>query len=205
MNRRISTEFHQHILLKALPPSGAARSARRGRRARRDGCRVVTLSPSFMPPVHVVHAAVHAAPPDARAAAPFGRGAVLTVGRPRRDIRRLRRQCRSGHRQRFRGAGGTGGSRRRALAACRNDHQSGRNHQWISYLLDQRSLLNRTATVLIRIGVAFVQPKGQSAPATAFPSRSSPYPNTRSDRRRKHPIPLDIDSRLSAGPAGRRR
>ena len=56
MNRRISTEVHEHNLLNRSARPGAARSSEagrarrcRGRRARRGGCRLVTLSPSFMP------------------------------------------------------------------------------------------------------------------------------------------------------------
>ena len=109
-------------------PSGAARSSRRGRRAigrgrraRRGGCRLVTLSPSFMPRL------LTRVPPLLSDLVPCDTGRR----RCRRDIRRCRRQGRSGHRRRCRGRRGC---RRRwwFLAACGDECQSGRDHQRFS-------------------------------------------------------------------------
>ena len=102
---------------------GAARSSRRGRGrdARRGGCRVVTLSPSFMPRL------LTRVPPLLSDLVPCNTGRR----RFRRDIRRCWRQGRSGYRRRCRGRWGC---RRRwwFLAACGNECQRGRDHQRVS-------------------------------------------------------------------------
>jgi hypothetical protein len=82
MNRRISTEVHEHNLLKPVRPlwggvlieAGAGRSSKVARPSIQVSCG--DASPFVHAAVHVVHAAVHAAPADARAAAPFGLGVV---------------------------------------------------------------------------------------------------------------------------------
>ena len=112
MNRRISTEVHEHLLLSLFARSWAARSSRRGRRAhrcrsrraRRGGRRLVTLSPSFMPRLLTrVPPLLSDLVPCDTARRRFRSGDRLI------DIsaRRHRRRCRSGHRRR-RGAAAWG-------------------------------------------------------------------------------------------------
>ncbi len=103
---------------------GTARSSRRGwcarrcrrRHARRGGCHVVTLGPSFMPRL------LTRVPPFLSYMVSCDMGGR----RCRLDIWRFRRQCRSGHWRRCRG---NRRRRRWALAACGDERQSGRDHQ----------------------------------------------------------------------------
>ena len=109
--------------------SGATRLLRRGRgarrrwRARRGGCRVVTLSPSFIPPFMSFMPPFM---PCLLTRVPPLLSDLVSCDRGRRDIRHFWRQCWSGHRRRCRG------SRRRFLAACGNERQSGHDHQRFS-------------------------------------------------------------------------
>ena len=109
--------------------SGAACSSRRGRgarrrwRARRGGCRVVTLRPSFMPPF--MPRLLTRVPPLLSDLVSCDRGRR----RGRRDIRHFWRQYRSGH---WRRCGGSGRRRRWFLTACGDERHSGRDHQRFS-------------------------------------------------------------------------
>jgi len=110
-----------------LARPGAARSLRRGRRARRGGRRVVTLSPSFVPPFMslmppFMPRLLTRVPPLLSDLVPCDTGRR----RFRHDIRRCRRQRRLGHWGRCRG------SRRWFLAACGDERQSSRDHQRFS-------------------------------------------------------------------------
>jgi len=114
----------------AKPPPAFVGLLRRGWRARRGGCRLVALGPSFMPPFlpfmpPFLPRAPTLVPPLLSDLVPCDTGRR----RCRLDIRRCRRRCRSGHRRRCRGRWG----RWRGLAACGDKRQSGRNHQRFSY------------------------------------------------------------------------
>ena len=109
--------------------SGATRLLRRGRgarrrwRARRGGCRVVTLRPSFVPPF--MPRLLTRVPPLLSDLVSCDRGRR----RCRRNIRHFWRQCRSGYWRRCRGSGRR---RRWFLAACGDERHSGRNNQRLS-------------------------------------------------------------------------
>ena len=161
MNRRISTEVHEHNLLKASPALGAARSSRRGRRARRGGCRVVTLSPSFMPPSAFMPPFM----PRLLTRVPPLLSDLVSCDTGRRRCRRDIRRCR-----RHAGAAIGGGAGGVAAAAGFWLHAatSAKADAIISGLANLTNALSfRVATTLIRIAWPSFNQKGRSFPVTA--------------------------------------